>query len=224
MTQKFSLYDDLTIEENLMFMARVHALDRRRERVRDSLERLGLVERRKQLAGKLSGGWKQRLALAATTLHEPDLLLLDEPTAGVDPKARRTFWDQIHALSVDGLTVLVSTHYMDEAERCHDIAYISYGELIARGKVAEILEQTKLVTFEGSGAGVDVLGPEIAKLPGVEAAAPFGTTLHVSGTDRAALQQVLQSYQHAPFKWRESQPTLEDAFIHLMGQAEDNYK
>ncbi|MBI1361176.1 MAG: ATP-binding cassette domain-containing protein [Alphaproteobacteria bacterium] len=224
MTQKFSLYDDLTIEENLMFMARVHALDRRHERVRDALERLGLVERRRQLAGKLSGGWKQRLALAAATLHEPDLLLLDEPTAGVDPKARRTFWDEIHSLSAEGLTVLVSTHYMDEAERCHDIAYISYGELIARGTVSDILRQTKLVTYEGSGAGVDRLGPEIAGRPGVEAAAPFGATLHVSGTDREALKRALTPYEHAPFKWRESEPTLEDAFIHLMGQAEDNYK
>jgi ABC-2 type transport system ATP-binding protein len=224
MTQKFSLYDDLTIEENLMFMARVHGLDRRQQRVKEALERLGLVERKKQLAGKLSGGWKQRLALAASTLHEPQLLLLDEPTAGVDPQARRTFWDEIHALSTQGLTVLVSTHYMDEAERCHDIAYISYGQLIARGTAKEILEQTGLVTFEGSGDGVDLLGSEISKLLGVASAAPFGTTLHVSGTDRAALEAALKPYKREPFHWRETQPTLEDAFIHLMGQAEDNYK
>jgi ABC-2 type transport system ATP-binding protein len=224
MTQKFSLYDDLTIEENLMFMARVHGLDRRRERVKEALDRLGLYERRAQLAGKLSGGWKQRMALAATTLHEPQLLLLDEPTAGVDPKARRQFWDEIHALSAGGLTVLVSTHYMDEAERCHDIAYIAYGELIARGTAADILKQVGLVTWEGAGPGVDRLSQEIAALPGVATAAPFGVTLHVSGTDEAALDAALAPYRHEPFKWTRTQPTLEDAFIHLMGQSEDNYR
>src|SRR5215510_12957125 len=211
MTQRFSLYEDLTIEENLMFMARVHGLDRRQERVKEALDRLGLYERRKQLAGKLSGGWKQRMALAATTLHEPQLLLLDEPTAGVDTKARRQFWDEIHALSSSGLTVLVSTHYMDEAERCHDIAYIAYGALIARGTAAEILNQVGLVTWEGSGPGVDRLSGEIAKLPGVETAAPFGATLHVSGTDEAALDQALAPYRHEPFKWTRTEPTLEDA-------------
>lgn len=224
MTQKFSLYDDLTIEENLMFMARVYGLDRRQERVNDALDRLGLYERRKQLAGKLSGGWKQRMALAATTLHEPDLLLLDEPTAGVDPQARRQFWDEIHALSAGGLTVLVSTHYMDEAERCHDIAYIAYGKLIARGTANQILTKVGLVTWQGEGPGVDRLSPEIAKLPGVEAAAPFGLTLHVSGVDAQALDAALQPYRHAPFTWTRTQPTLEDAFIHLMGQSEDNYR
>ncbi len=224
MTQKFSLYDDLTIEENLQFMARVHGLDRRDERVTTSLENLGLIERRKQLAGKLSGGWKQRLALAATTLHEPELLLLDEPTAGVDPQARRTFWDEIHALSARGLTVLVSTHYMDEAERCHDIAYISYGELMARGTAEEILAKVGIVTFEGTGPGIDRLSGEIAARPGVETAAPFGTTLHVSGPDKTALEAALQPWQHPPFAWRETKPTLEDAFIHLMGQSKDNFR
>ena len=224
MTQKFSLYDDLTIEENLQFMARVHGLDRRNERVTTSLDNLGLIERRKQLAGKLSGGWKQRLALAATTLHEPELLLLDEPTAGVDPQARRTFWDEIHTLSARGLTVLVSTHYMDEAERCHDIAYISYGELMARGTAEEILANVGIVTFEGSGPGIDRLSGEIAARPGVETAAPFGTTLHVSGPDKTALETALQPWRHPPFAWRETKPTLEDAFIHLMGQSKDNFR
>ena len=224
MTQKFSLYEDLTIEENLQFMARVHGLDRRRERVDEALERLGLAERRKQLAGKLSGGWKQRLALAATTLHEPALLLLDEPTAGVDPKARRTFWDEIHALSNQGLTVLVSTHYMDEAERCHDIAYIAYGEMMARGTAAEIVAGSKLVTFRGAGPGVDRLSAEIAALPGVETAAPFGTALHVSGADRQALTEALKPYHRSPFRWTETEPTLEDVFIQLMGRSEDNFQ
>ena len=224
MTQRFSLYEDLTIEENLLFMARVHGLDRRRERVTEALERLGLLERRKQLAGKLSGGWKQRLALAAATLHEPQLLLLDEPTAGVDPKARRTFWDEIHALSTRGLTVLVSTHYMDEAERCHDIAYISYGELIARGTAEDILRSVRLVTWEGEGPGIDRLSPEISALPGVESAAPFGVTLHVSGTDEKKLAEALSPYRREPFVWRKTEPTLEDAFIHLMGKSEDNFR
>jgi len=224
MTQRFSLYEDLTIEENLLFMARVHGLDRRRERVREALERLGLLERRTQLAGKLSGGWKQRLALAAATLHEPDLLLLDEPTAGVDPKARRTFWDEIHKLSSEGLTVLVSTHYMDEAERCHDIAYIAYGELIARGTAEDILNSVHLITWEGEGPGVDRLSGEIAALPGVETAAPFGVTLHVSGKDEGELDAALAPYRRPPFKWTRTQPTLEDAFIHLMSQSEDNFR
>jgi ABC-2 type transport system ATP-binding protein len=224
MTQKFSLYEDLTIEENLLFMARVHGLDRRRERVTEALDRLGLSERRTQLAGKLSGGWKQRLALAASTLHEPQLLLLDEPTAGVDPKARRTFWDEIHALSTQGLTVLVSTHYMDEAERCHDIAYIAYGKLIARGTAEDILKQVGLVTWEGEGSGIDRLSPEIAALPGVESAAPFGVTLHVSGTDERKLEEALAPYRRDPFLWKRTEPTLEDAFIHLMSQSEDNFQ
>jgi ABC-2 type transport system ATP-binding protein len=224
MTQKFSLYEDLTIEENLQFAARVHELDRRKERVDKALERLGLVERRRQLAGSLSGGWKQRLALATATLHEPRLLLLDEPTAGVDPKARRTFWDEIHALSAEGLTVLVSTHYMDEAERCHEIAYISYGRLIARGTAEQVIAGAGLVTFNGEGLGIDRLAGEIAALPGVDMAAPFGQSLHVSGTDRDALEAALAPYRRAPFRWEEVQPSLEDVFIRLMETSEDNFK
>ena len=224
MTQRFSLYEDLTIEENLQFAARVHELDRRKARVDRALERLGLLERRRQLAGSLSGGWKQRLALAAATLHEPRLLLLDEPTAGVDPKARRTFWDEIHALSAEGLTVLVSTHYMDEAERCHEIAYISYGRLIARGVADEVIAGAGLVTFNGEGPGIDRLAGEIAALPGVDMAAPFGQSLHVSGTDRAALEAALAPYRRAPFRWEEVQPSLEDVFIRLMDTSEDNFK
>ena len=224
MTQKFSLYEDLTIEENLQFSARVHSLDRRRQRVDQALERLGLIERRGQLAGSLSGGWKQRLALATATLHEPKLLLLDEPTAGVDPKARRTFWDEIHALSAEGLTVLVSTHYMDEAERCHEIAYISYGRLIARGTAEEVIAGAHLVTFNGEGPGIDRLSVEIGNLPGVDMAAPFGQSLHVSGTDRAALEAALAPYRRAPFRWSEVEPSLEDVFIRLMETSEDNFR
>ena len=222
MTQRFSLYEDLTIEENLQFSARIHSLDRRLERVDQTLEKLGLTQRRKQLAGKLSGGWKQRLALAAATLHEPRLLLLDEPTAGVDPRARRSFWDEIHALAAEGLTVMVSTHYMDEAERCHDIAYIAYGKLMARGTAEEVITSASLFTWRGEGPGADRLGPELLRQPGVEMAAPFGLALHVSGTDEAALERALKPYQRPPFRWTRTEPTLEDVFIHLMSKAEDN--
>ena len=224
MTQKFSLYEDLTLEENLMFSARVHDLDRRKDRVAHALERLGLIERRNQLAGTLSGGWKQRLALATATLHEPKLLLLDEPTAGVDPKARRTFWDEIHALAAQGLTVLVSTHYMDEAERCHEIAYISYGRLIARGTAAEVITASGLITFRGEGPDADKLAHVLAAAPGVETAAAFGTALHVSGTDRAALEAAVLPWRREPFHWTEVPPTLEDVFIQLMGQSQDNVR
>ena len=224
MTQKFSLYEDLSIEENLDFVARVHELDRRRERVKESLDRLGLTARKKQLAGSLSGGWKQRLALAASVMHGPKLLLLDEPTAGVDPKARREFWDEIHALSAEGLTVMVSTHYMDEAERCHDIAYIAYGKLMARGTADEVIADSGLVTFRAEGQGADRLARELAGQPGVLMAAPFGAALHVSGTDRAALEAAIAPYRKPPLEWTEVQPTLEDVFILLMDQSSDNFQ
>jgi ABC-2 type transport system ATP-binding protein len=223
MTQRFSLYEDLTIAENLEFTARVYGLDRRAERVDGALERLGLSSRRGQLAGALSGGWKQRLALASATLHDPKLLLLDEPTAGVDPKARRDFWDEIHVLAAQGLTVLVSTHYMDEAERCHEIAYISYGKLIARGTAAEVVAGSHLITFTGEGPDVDGLSHELTGKPGVETVAPFGAAVHVSGTDRAALEAAIAPWRKAPYRWRETPPTLEDVFIKLMGEAQDNY-
>jgi ABC-2 type transport system ATP-binding protein len=221
MTQRFSLYEDLSIEENLQFVVRVYSLDRRRERVDQALERLGLTERRRQLAGALSGGWKQRLALAAAVLHEPRLLLLDEPTAGVDPKARRDFWDEIHGLSSQGMTVLVSTHYMDEAERCHEIAYIAYGRLIARGSADEVIQGAHMVTFVCRGPGADRLAPDLQAAPGVLSAAAFGQELHVSGADRAALEAAIAPYRKPPFEWREVEPTLEDVFIRLMGDIPD---
>ncbi|HST37124.1 MAG TPA: ABC transporter ATP-binding protein [Allosphingosinicella sp.] len=224
MTQRFSLYEDLTVAENLEFAARIRSLDRRRERVDEALAQLGLAERRAQLAGTLSGGWKQRLALAVATLHEPRLLLLDEPTAGVDPEARRTFWDEIHALAAKGLTVLVSTHYMDEAERCHDIAYIAYGELLARGTAEEVIAGARLFTWRGEGPGVDRLSHELLKHKAVEMAAPFGLALHVSGSDEQALERALDPYRKAPFKWTKTEPTLEDVFIHLMSGVEDNFR
>ena len=193
MTQRFGLYEDLTIRENLEFVGRVYGLDRVKERVDASLERLGLATRQGQLAGALSGGWKQRLALAACVLHEPKLLLLDEPTAGVDPKARRAFWDEIHAYAAQGITVLVSTHYMDEAERCHEIAYIAYGELMARG-TARGHHRGSPASSPSSPAGRAPTGWRrgCATRPGVTAAAAFGTTLHVCGPDRAALLRAIE--------------------------------
>jgi ABC-2 type transport system ATP-binding protein len=220
MTQRFSLYEDLTIEENLEFMAQVYGLDRRRQRVDESLEKLGLNDRRKQLAGQLSGGWKQRLALAAAVLHDSKLLLLDEPTAGVDPQARRDFWDEIHRLSNDGMTVLVSTHYMDEAERCHEISYIFNGELIATGTPDQLIEDSGLVTFEAEGPRADRLAQDLAGKPGVEMVAPFGQALHVSGTNREALETAIAPFRKPPCVWNEVPPTLEDVFIHLMHGAE----
>jgi ABC-type multidrug transport system, ATPase component len=225
MTQKFSLYEDLSISENLDFIARVYDVKDRRRVVDESLSRLGLGARRAQLAGSLSGGWKQRLALAACLLHKPKLLLLDEPTAGVDPKARREFWDQIHDLAADGLTVLVSTHYMDEAERCHELAYIAYGKLLAKGTAAQVVAQSGLTTWAVTGVRLHELARELRKLPGVEMVVPFGTTLHVSGADEPTLRASLSPYfDRAELKWVQIEPGLEDVFIELMGHAKDNYQ
>ncbi|MBZ0091669.1 MAG: ABC transporter ATP-binding protein [Sulfuricellaceae bacterium] len=223
MTQRFSLYEDLSIRENLDFTARVYGMPRRRAAVDRSLERLGLAHRQKQLAGSLSGGWKQRLALAACMLHEPRLLLLDEPTAGVDPKARRDFWDQIHRLANDGITVLVSTHYMDEAERCHRLAYIAYGSLLAEGTAQEVVARSGIVTWTVEGDDLFALAEQIRALPGVEQVVPFGNTLHVSGVDSERMLRSLAPYREAgAYRWSLAQPGLEDVFIQLMGAARDN--
>ena len=223
MTQKFGLYEDLTIRENLDFVARVYLLDHINDRVDRALERLGLASRQNQLTGALSGGWKQRLALAACVLHEPKLLLLDEPTAGVDPKARRAFWDEIHGLASEGITVLVSTHYMDEAERCHEIAYIAYGKLMARGTVADVIAASGLKAMVASGPGADRLAPALRDAEGITAAAAFGATLHICSPDQAALDAAIARFSDQPaIHWEPAEPTLEDVFIHLMGQAQDN--
>ncbi len=222
MTQRFSLYEDLTIRENLDFVARLYGLPRRHATVDAALERLGLAERSGQLAGTLSGGWKQRLALAACVLHEPELLLLDEPTAGVDPKARREFWDEIHTLAEGGMTVLVSTHYMDEAERCHRIAYLAYGRLLAVGSVEEVIRHSGLSTWHVSGPErrIGALARDLAGRRGVEMVAPFGATLHVSGADADALVAAIGPFRAEPdLAWSRSEPSLEDAFIHLMAAA-----
>lgn len=220
MTQRFSFWEDLSIRENLLFVARVYELDNARARVDAMLDRLGLKKRQNQLAGELSGGWKQRLALGACMLHEPKLLLLDEPTAGVDPQARRDFWEQIHGLSEEGLTVLVSTHYMDEAERCDRIVYILNGKIIARGTVGEVIPQSRLITFVLRGERVRHFADTLRREPGVEYVAFFGAVLHVSGRDRQALERALDKVRREPgVEVEEVQPSLEDVFIQLQGEA-----
>jgi ABC-2 type transport system ATP-binding protein len=225
MTQRFSLYQDLSVRENLEFVARLYGVDEPVGAARSMIHRLGLDGREEQLAGELSGGWKQRLALGACTLPSPDLLLLDEPTAGVDPKARREFWNEIHALAHQGLTVLVSTHYMDEAERCHEIAYIAYGVLLTHGTVEEVVARSGLVTYTATGGDLNKLAEELAGRLGVDMVAPFGNSLHVSGRDAAALEAAIAPYRNDPaITWERSEPSLEDVFIELMNRAKDNFQ
>jgi len=228
MTQRFSLYQDLSVRENLEFIGRIYGIEQPVAAARAAIERLGLSGREEQIAGELSGGWKQRLALGACTLPSPQLLLLDEPTAGVDPKARREFWNEIHALAAEGLTVLVSTHYMDEAERCHEIAYIAYGELLVKGTVEEVIAASHLTTYTvsaASGDGLAALSDELTGLPGVDMVAPFGTSLHVSSRNAGALEKAIAPYrQRKGLIWKPSEPSLEDVFIDLMARARDNFQ
>jgi ABC-2 type transport system ATP-binding protein len=225
MTQRFSLYQDLSVRENLEFVARIYGIADPAGTARAMISRLGLEGREQQIAGTLSGGWKQRLALGACTLPGPQLLLLDEPTAGVDPKARREFWNEIHALAAQGLTALVSTHYMDEAERCHEIAYIAYGELLTHGTVDEVIRESHLTTYAVSGEGLMALAAALERRPGVDTVAPFGASLHVSARDRAALEAAILPYRSDPkLTWTVLSPSLEDVFIGLMGKARDNFQ
>jgi len=220
MTQRFSFYEDMSVAENLDFVARMYAVRDRKRAVRESIQRLGFAGRQGQLAGQLSGGWKQRLALAACMIHRPELLLLDEPTAGVDPKARRDFWEQIHQLAGQGLTVLITTHYMDEAERCHRLAYIADGKLLARGTVADVIHQAHLTTWSVSGPNLLVLADRLRQSPAVRQAVAFGNTLHVSGDDPRALEPVIAPFRTPEYEWQQIGPGLEDVFIHLMDQAQ----
>ncbi len=227
MTQRFSLYQDLSVRENLEFIGRIYGIEKPKKAARAAIKRLGLTGREEQIAGELSGGWKQRLALGACTLPSPQLLLLDEPTAGVDPKARREFWNEIHALAAEGLTVLVSTHYMDEAERCHEIAYIAYGELLVHGTVEHVIAASNLSTYvvSASGNGLNALAQELTGKRGVDMVAPFGTNLHVSGRDKDPLEAAIAPYRgRKELDWRRSEPSLEDVFIDLMSKAQDNFQ
>jgi ABC-2 type transport system ATP-binding protein len=218
MTQRFSYWEDLSIRENLDFVARIYGMADRKNVVQKALDDLGLADRAEQLAGTLSGGWKQRLALAACLLHEPQLLLLDEPTAGVDPSARRDFWEELHRLAARGISVLVSTHYMDEAERCHKLAYIAWGELLAQGTGAQVIEQVGLTTFSVHGDNLMALDEKLRDRPGVDQTVVFGNTLHVSGTDGAALKRTLDETAHG-MRVEAVDTSLEDAFIALMKRA-----
>ena len=224
MTQKFSYWDDLSIRENLDFVARIYEMKNRKQAVDHALDKLGLTSRAKQLAGSLSGGWKQRLALAACMLHEPKLLLLDEPTAGVDPTARRDFWEELHALAAQGISVLVSTHYMDEAERCHKLAYIAYGQLLAQGTAAEIVAQQDLTTWTIHGDNLVGLSQQLRDMPGIDQTVAFGTALHVTGKDAVTLAQSIQTATQGQGLSMAQIPTsLEDVFIYMMKQSADNF-
>lgn len=218
MTQRFSFWEDLSISENLDFVARMYSVGNRRKAVRETIERMGLSGQGNKLAGELSGGWKQRLALAACLIHDPKLLLLDEPTAGVDPKARREFWEDIHELAGQGLTFLIATHYMDEAERCHRLAFILNGNLLSQGTVSEVIEQAHLATWSVSGPDLPELARKLRALPAVEQAVAFGNALHVSGDDEDALLKAIGPFRAAPHEWRKIDPGLEDVFIHFMGE------
>ncbi|MES2353336.1 MAG: ABC transporter ATP-binding protein [Pseudomonadota bacterium] len=223
MTQRFSLWEDLTIRENLDFIARLYGMNNRREAVDQCLENLGLTTRSNQLAGTLSGGWKQRLSLAACMLHEPALLLLDEPTAGVDPKARRDFWEEIHHLAASGISVLVSTHYMDEAERCHKLAYIAYGRLLVQGTAEEITADQGLMTWSVTGGDLTALANKLRNTPGADQIIAFGNSLHITGKDAVALEASIRAVPtHQQYRWEQINAGLEDVFIHLMSEAQDN--
>jgi ABC-2 type transport system ATP-binding protein len=216
MPQRFSLYTDLTVMENLKFIARLYGLKNHKTRVKETVERMGLEQYQNHLAGELSGGWKQRLALAASILPDPQLLLLDEPTAGVDPAARRDFWQHIHEMAADGMTALISTHYMDEAERCHRLAYIAFGDLLAVGSVSELIDNSGLETWTISGDGVIDLYADLLNQPGVEQVVPFGNTLHVSGRDASALEKSLTKMCGPKWTCRHADTSLEEVFINLM--------
>jgi ABC-2 type transport system ATP-binding protein len=225
MTQRFSLYQDLSILENLEFVGRVYGLEDPGKEARAAIERLGLQGRERQLAGELSGGWKQRLALGACILPKPELLLLDEPTAGVDPKARREFWGEIHKLAAHGMTVLVSTHYMDEAERCHEIAYIAYGELLAQGTIEQVIAQSHLRTYTVTGPDLQGLAEKMLGVAGIDMVAPFGNSLHVAGRNADALEKAIAAFRdHPELHWSVAQPSLEDVFISLMTRSRDNFQ
>jgi ABC-2 type transport system ATP-binding protein len=216
MAQRFSLYGDLSVRENLEFIARMYGVVNRRQAVSDTMERMNLAGFASTLAGNLSGGWKQRLALAACMIHSPRLLLLDEPTAGVDPTARRDFWDEVHKLAGQGITALISTHYMDEAERCHRLAYIAYGKLLTTGTAAEIVARENLTTWEISGHDLYSLIDGLRALPGVEQVVAFGVTLHVSGKDAAAMEQTLPPFLAGRATATRIASSLEEVFISLM--------
>ena len=218
MAQRFSLYEDLTVRENLDFTARVYGVRKRESAVQEVIERMELGEFNNQLAGTLSGGWKQRLALACCLIHAPKLLLLDEPTAGVDPKARREFWDRVNDLTSEGITALISTHYMDEAERCHRLAYIAYGNLLTSGTSEEVVAGEGLTTYSVTGEQLHDLAAKLKPLAGVQQVVSFGNSLHVSGEDAAALENSISPFRSSAYGWKKVDTSLEEVFISLMSR------
>lgn len=216
MAQRFSLYGDLTVRENLDFLAKAYQLPNRKKLVSNAIERMDLGRFSNQLADSLSGGWKQRLALTGCTLHSPKLLLLDEPTAGVDPSARRDFWDEVHNLAAEGITALISTHYMDEAERCHRLAYIAYGDLLAKGTLEELIHNSGLHTWTLKGPNLNELTRQLRATKGIDQVVAFGNTLHVSGRDNNILENYLRKFSSPENSFEPSETSLEEVFIDLM--------
>lgn len=215
MTQRFSFYEDLTVTENLDFVARVYDIPDRRaamDRVMDAME---LTDRRDQRAGHLSGGWKQRVALAACLIHDPELLLLDEPTAGVDPEARRSFWNIIHHLADDGITVLVTTHYMDEVERCHQITYLASGRILTRGTPREVARSSGLVSFAVDGSGIRSLSVALKGEAAVQSIGALGARTVVTGSDADAIEAALHGIGNDRLNWERIEPGFEDVFVEL---------
>lgn len=224
MTQRFSLYEDLSIRENLEFVARLYGLDHVRDRVETSLRTLGLADRARQLAGRLSGGWKQRLALAACMIHEPELLLLDEPTAGVDPKARRDFWDAIRDYAAQGVTTLVSTHYMDEAVQCDRIAFIAYGRKLIDAPTAEIPEKVGLSAWRVEADDLAAAANRLKAAGGYDVLARFGAAIHIAARDAASMDRALKALgAEQDVRATPIEAGLEEAFIYLMSGAQDNF-
>jgi len=223
MTQRFGLYEDMTVRENLEFIGRMYGIAPLKPRTAAIIEQFGFGPRQNQLAATLSGGWKQRLALAACVLHRPELMLLDEPTAGVDPNTRREFWETIHGLAATGVTILVSTHYMDEAERCHRIAYLAWGRLLLQGSVDEVVGGSGLTTWSVSGPNLAELQAELKQRPGIEMVAAFGTALHVTGADATAIEAGIAPFRADPrYRWALAKPSLEDVFIHSLATLQDH--
>ncbi len=223
MTQRFSFWDDMTVRENLEFTADIYKMDNVKTIVDETLVKLGLEKRADQLAGTLSGGWKQRLALSACILHKPEILLLDEPTAGVDPKARRDFWDELGRLSDEGMTILVSTHYMDEAERCHEIVYIAYGNLMVKGTVGDVISRTRLKTLEVKGENLPLLQKRLEQNPEITTMSLFGGVLRICGQNEHRLIEILEPLRSQySLVWRISNTLLEDAFIYYLKKAKEN--
>ena len=221
MPQKFSLYEDLTVKENLDLISRMYQLQNQASSVHETIGWLGLEERANQLAGTLSGGWKQRLSLAAAIIHKPKLLLLDEPTAGVDPRARREFWNYIYRLVDTGITVLVSTHYMDEAERCHHIAYLFYGNLLIQGKPDEVINESGLSSYELMGELNADLAQKLQSLEEIEQVAYFGNTLKVTGSNAKKMEKALKlTCKSHKIAFHQIRPSLEDVFVNLTQERE----